>query len=180
MTQLTDHRFGGKRLFISYCSQDSADVIRLATDLRGHGVAIWLDQWEVEVGDSVAESISTALRGASHVAIWLTSNSVASRWVRREWQSVLSLPEGQKGPKVIPLLAEDCDVPLLLRDVKYADFTVSYREGLGQVLAALEGAEKVASSSAPDDAARRDAPAGRRGSWGGASSPARRGSRESR
>jgi len=51
-----------RKLFLSYASVDKRQVLRLASDLRQAGVAVWLDDWEIRAGDSIAQKIETGLR----------------------------------------------------------------------------------------------------------------------
>jgi hypothetical protein len=36
--------------------------------------------------------------------------------------------------RILPVLIEDCDVPLLLDDIKYADFRLDYNKGFTSLL----------------------------------------------
>jgi hypothetical protein len=41
--------------------------------------------------------------------------------------------------RILPVLLEDCDLPPLLSDIKFADFRTKYKEGLDQLLKSLAG-----------------------------------------
>ena len=49
------------KIFISYASEDKDFVDRLATDLKHQGIDIWIDKWEIKVGDSLISKISSGL-----------------------------------------------------------------------------------------------------------------------
>jgi len=51
-----------KDLFISYSSKDRTFVTRLATDLIGHGLTVWIDKFEMKVGDSLNGKIQAGIR----------------------------------------------------------------------------------------------------------------------
>jgi hypothetical protein len=55
-----------KTVFISHASQDKPFVYRLAFELLGEGVPVWLDKWEFGPGD--VKSSSTA-RGKGFLAV---------------------------------------------------------------------------------------------------------------
>ena len=59
-------------VFLSHSSKDKDQVVRLATDLREAGVAVWLDEWEISVGDSISQKIQEGLKNYPYLAIWLT------------------------------------------------------------------------------------------------------------
>ncbi|MDR3404228.1 MAG: toll/interleukin-1 receptor domain-containing protein [Chthoniobacter sp.] len=125
-------------IFLSYSSEDRLQVATLATDLRHAGLAVWLDEWQIKVGDSITQQIERGLIGSRYVAIWLSRASVASGWVQREWRSRFN--EEIHGAKVVilPLMAEDCDLPVMLADKKFADFRYDYRVGLTALLSVFD------------------------------------------
>jgi formylglycine-generating enzyme required for sulfatase activity len=121
-------------IFISYSSRDAAAALCLAEDLKRAGLEVWLDEWEIGVGERISQSVEEGLKRTTYLAVWLTRASIESGWVEREWQAKYGV-EVKKGSTVIlPLLAEDCELPLLLGDKKYADFRQSYTKGLTDLL----------------------------------------------
>jgi formylglycine-generating enzyme required for sulfatase activity len=121
-------------IFISHSSADASSALKLAEDLKRAGVEVWLDEWEIGVGERITQAIQEGLHKATHLAVWLTSASVESGWVEREWQSKYGSEIASGSIVVFPLLAEDCDIPLLLKDKRYADFRGDYAKGLGDLL----------------------------------------------
>ena len=97
-------------VFLSYSSSDKSEVVRLANDLKRRGVKVWLDEWQIRVGDSITQEVETGLRDSDCVAIWLTRNSVKSGWVQKEWQSKFSGEIASGKVAVLPLLAEPCEI----------------------------------------------------------------------
>jgi 5'-deoxynucleotidase YfbR-like HD superfamily hydrolase len=130
------------KVFLSHASIDKVAVRRLAEVLEENGIEVWLDEKDLRVGDSTTEGIQKAIADADYVAVWLTRSSVASGWVSLEWEG--KLIQGIKGRQVtvLPLLAEDCDVPVFLQGKKYADFRSSFESGLEALLYAVTGTER--------------------------------------
>jgi len=126
-----------RTVFISYSSKDREFVQKLALDLREMGVGIWFDQWEIKTGDSIIDKISSGLTENDFLAVVLTPDSIASEWVKRELNSALSKEIYQRKVNVLPILYKDCEIPVLLRDKKYANFTKIYDDGLKELLAAI-------------------------------------------
>jgi hypothetical protein len=124
-----------RRMFLSHSSKDKDQVRRLALDLQEAGVAVWLDEWEILVGDSITQKLQVGLDECSYLAIWLTEHSVKSKWVEKEWQSKFHQEITSGAVTVLPLLSETCEIPVFLRDKKYADFRENYRGGLHELLA---------------------------------------------
>lgn len=122
------------KVFLSHSNIDKVAVRRLARDLREHDIDVWLDEWEIKVGDSISQKIEQGLMEANYLLIWLTKSAVQSGWVDREWRVKFLEEVSQKRVIVLPILAEDIELPQLLHDKKYADFRDDYTKGLWQIL----------------------------------------------
>jgi hypothetical protein len=107
------------------------------------GFDVWWDKWEMKVGDSLHHKISEGITDASYFAIAISHASVTSPWVERELNAAMVLELEKRKVVVLPLLLEDAEVPILLRDKVYADFRSDYDAGLRQVIARLRpGSDK--------------------------------------
>lgn len=121
-------------IFISHSSRDVDGPFRLAEDLKRIGLEVWLDKLNIGVGDRIIREIQKGLKGAGYLAIWLTRASVESGWVETEWETKYEIEVTSGSVTVLPLLAEDCEIPLFLRGKRYADFRQDYTEGLADLL----------------------------------------------
>ncbi len=128
-------------IFISYSHQDRKFVDRLALQLVQNKVNVWLDRWELSVGDSLLSKVQDAITGASALLVVLSQASVGSAWVQKEINSGLLRELEERRVIVLPVLIEDCQIPVFLREKVYADFRSDFDAGLRRVL------ESVASIS---------------------------------
>jgi hypothetical protein len=71
-------------VFVSYASPDKPLATRLASDLRERGLTVWVDAWEIRVGDNLLEKIEAGLKEAQYIVVLLSRASVRSPWVQRE------------------------------------------------------------------------------------------------
>lgn len=126
-------------VFISHSHEDKEFATRLATQLLKHKARIWIDQWELRVGDSIIDNIQEAIKGASALIVILSKSSVRSEWCKKELSAGLIRELAEKRVIVLPVLVEDCDIPLFLRDKLYADFRTNFDAGLNSVLEAIAG-----------------------------------------
>ena len=123
-------------IFISYSHQDKDFVDRLAEQLVRNRVYVWLDRWELHVGDSITARIEDAITNASALLVILSNASVESPWCKREINSGLVRELDERRVVVLPVLLQNCPIPLFLRDKIYADFRSNFDEGLRTVLEA--------------------------------------------
>jgi hypothetical protein len=116
-------------IFISYSHSDAAFVNRLATALVESNTHVWVDSWELNVGDSILDRVQAAMKESDALLIVLSKASVASDWCRKELNAGLMRELDEKRVLVLPVLVEDCDVPMFLREKKYADFRIAFADG---------------------------------------------------
>ena len=101
-------------IFVSYTREDLNFAKKLAKTLETQGWSVWWDRGLV-VGDRFNEVIAGQLKDARcAVTIW-SRQSVSSMWVHDEAQYAL------EHKKLVPVLADDVDLPLGFRGVHAAD-----------------------------------------------------------
>jgi hypothetical protein len=122
------------RVFLAHSSENKVFVRKLAYDLSVRGLPVWLDEWELAVGDSLAEKISEGIDGSGWLLVVLSKVSVISAWVKRELNAGLATELERKDVFVLPALLEDCKLPVFLKDKIYADFRKSYQMGLDALM----------------------------------------------
>jgi hypothetical protein len=124
-------------IFISYSRADSDFATKLAMQLVKHKATVWIDQWELQVGDSLISKIQDAIQGASGLLVILSKASVESEWCKKELSSGLIRELEEKRVVVLPVLMEDCAIPLFLREKLYADFRTNFDTGLRAIIEAV-------------------------------------------
>ncbi len=126
-------------IFLSHSHADKELARRLARGLRNAGVKVWIDEAELDIGDSLVEKIGQAIDVTDFLAVLLSSNSVRSQWVTREVEIALNQEIAGRKVKVLPLLADDCEIPAFLLGKVYADFRnpAKYQDELSRVLKRL-------------------------------------------
>src|SRR5688500_13908336 len=116
-------------VFISYSTKDSDFVTQLSTELVKNRIHVWLDKWEMQPGDSLIDKIQSGLTESSFLLVVLSKNSVDSEWCKKEINSGLMRELKEKQVVVIPILLDDCNVPLFLQEKVYADFKNDFQSG---------------------------------------------------
>ena len=131
-------------IFISYSHENKEFVDKLAMQLVHRNVNVWVDRWELNIGDSVIEKVQEAVDGASALLVILSSASVESEWCKQELSAGLLRELEEKRVVVMPVLLEDCDIPIFARGKLYADFRSDFDIGLTTI---IEGIAKITNPS---------------------------------
>jgi hypothetical protein len=126
-----------KKVFLCHSSEDKHLVRKVRNDLADIGHTVWLDEDQIDVGDSIVEAISEATAKCQFLVIFISVNSNRSRWVKKEWQAFLSRSLERCDCKVLPVLVEEAEIPQILYDIKYANFGKSYNAGFSELAKAL-------------------------------------------
>jgi len=124
-------------VFISHRGADQAAAEKLAGDLRACGHDVWLDIWKIELGDSIVGRINSGLSAASHLVLCCSAASSTSAWMDREWMSALALQLEGAGVRVLPVRLTGGELPTILADIKYADLSEHWQEGVDAICRAL-------------------------------------------
>jgi TIR domain len=121
-------------VFLSYSHKDREVAKHIANALEKEAISVWLDEWEILVGDSITQRVQQGLEQVDFVIPLLTVHSVKSGWVEKEWQSQIGLEAERKQIRVLPIRGDDCEIPTLLRDKRYADLKADYSKGLSDLV----------------------------------------------
>ena len=122
--------------FMSY-SRDDADLQRrIAAELRGRGINVWVDVESLIPGSPAWErEIERSIRAATALIVLLSPASNNSEWVRRE----ISFAE-QNAKRIFPVLVsgdEDDSIPLRLANHQFVDLRRHFHIGMDELARAL-------------------------------------------
>lgn len=125
------------QLFLSYASPDSVFALRLSGSLTLLGHSVWLDQWEIGVGEYLLGKIAAGIEYAEYSIVVLSQHTMGSAWVERELQMTYCEEIARGRTMILPVVIEDCTVPLFLRPRRFVDFRLGYEIGLAQLAITL-------------------------------------------
>jgi hypothetical protein len=135
--------------FISYSGQDGDFVKRFYDDLQSRGVRCWYAPSSMKVGGKIRDAIDEAIRESGKVLLVLSSNSLGSRWVEKEFETTLEEEQRRGRSVLIPIRLDDSPwtsskswVADIRRSLNIGDFSSwrdsrSYEEALSRLLDAL-------------------------------------------
>jgi hypothetical protein len=124
-------------VFISHRTADADAARLLAEELRREGYKVWLDEWEIRIGDSIVERINAGLQDVKYVVICYSEAGVLSKWMSREWMSALTRQLEGHDIKLLPVLLSGRAIPAILADIRYADLVSDWDKGVKDLLKAM-------------------------------------------
>jgi hypothetical protein len=111
-------------IFLSHTNDDKPFVRDLKKLLEDHGVNnVWLDEAEIQIGDSLTKKIDEGLTKTRYIAVVLSPRSVNSPWVQKELEIAINREITTGEVVVLPLIYEHCELPTFLQGKLYADFS---------------------------------------------------------
>ncbi|HLO18451.1 MAG TPA: TIR domain-containing protein [Anaerolineales bacterium] len=120
--------------FISYSRKDKKFALQFARELKSAGHFVWLDQLDIPTGARWDDAVERALRECEIFLVILTAASISSENVKDEIGYAID-----HGKRIMPVLLEECDIPLRLRRFQYVDFTtMKFEEGVKRAKQLLE------------------------------------------
>lgn len=132
------------RVMISYAHHDKHVARRLAADLQGEGLDVWLDEREILVGDSIHTKVEEGVTNCSFLIVLLSPASSNSAWVREEVNAVRVREKDSGKIILLPAILDGVDVsslPGLLKDRRFAALA-PYEEGFQDLLRSVRGHEE--------------------------------------
>jgi hypothetical protein len=125
-----------KSAFVSYSKQDKPAVRRLCKALEQVEIRTWIDDRAITVGEPIPTELAKGIRGSDYFVFCMTPRSVKSPWCLQELDLALML-EKEGYIQTIPVLLENCEMPLQIREHKYADFVAGRAGGFLQLVALM-------------------------------------------
>jgi serine/threonine protein kinase len=144
------------KVFISYKWEDEAHnewVRKLAMDLRSAGIEAFLDRWEVRLGDSFTDYMTSRITGADVVLFIMTTKSIAAAEapkgeggaVKFELQMATARRIAGEQMRLIPIYREGSKTAAHILDHRYADFRDDnrYEQNLKELIDDLCGQSTI-------------------------------------
>jgi len=117
-------------LFLSHSSRDKTAATQLALTLNSCGIDVWLDDWELSVGQSLTDEISRAMSESRFIAILITENYNRSVWTKTEYKKALARERAEQRTVMLPIIVGAAEIPDFLEDKIYVDLRIDYYAGI--------------------------------------------------
>jgi hypothetical protein len=138
-------------IFMSHSSRDKAAALHLATTLNFCAIDVWLDDWELDVGQSLADGIAKAMDESRFIAILITENYNKTVWTKTEYKKALAREQKEQRPVMLPLIVGEAEIPDFLEDKVYIDLRKEYFSGIVKLVGMIHGLSSYRVSRALSD-----------------------------
>lgn len=128
----------GHTVFISHRGSDSAVAERLAIALRAAQLTVWLDEWAIDIGDSIVKRVGDGLGDTGFLVLCCSAAGTDAPWMSREWMSALARHLEGEDIVVLPVLLDGGSPPAILADIKYADLSKDFDAGVEALIRRIE------------------------------------------
>lgn len=126
-------------IFISHSSRDKDAALQLGSTLNFCAVDVWLDDWELELGQSLTDGIAKAMDESRFIAILITENYNKTVWTKTEYKKALAREQKEQRTVMLPLIVGEAEIPEFLEDKIYIDLRKDYFSGIVKVVGMVHG-----------------------------------------
>ena len=90
------------KIFVSHASEDKADFVRPLVEELETTFDVWFDEYDLQIGDSLLDSIQRGLRESDYGLVVLSHNFFGKRWTKAELDGLFAI-EASEGKKILPV-----------------------------------------------------------------------------
>jgi len=113
--------------------------LNLATTLNFCAIDVWLDDWELDVGQSLTDEIARAMDISRFIAILITENYNKTVWTKTEYKKALAREQKEQRTVMLPLIVGEAQIPDFLEDKIYVDLRTDYFSGITKLVGMVHG-----------------------------------------
>lgn len=135
-------------IFLSHNKADEEWTRKLAVDIKDNPkkpLNVFFSPWSIRPGADIPTELERGINESQYVGIVMSPESFSSEWVDLERSMSVFQDPNARRKKMIPLLRRDCDIPSVLKRLRYIDFRDDerYQDSLNELLSVLLGQEII-------------------------------------
>ncbi|HEY3295683.1 MAG TPA: TIR domain-containing protein [bacterium] len=123
-------------VFISYSHLDKDIVHPLVFRLKQDGVRVWMDDLEIQPGDSIPSRVQEGIQTSRVLLLFMSRNALESKYVEMERASAQFRDPINNDRRFVPVRLDNCTIPDTLSHYLYVDWRLNSEEQYGKLLAA--------------------------------------------
>ncbi len=109
-------------VFVSYCHRNTLPATIIAESLRDSGLDVFLDVWEIRLGDPLVTKVEEALESSRAGMVLFSSASTNSKWVRSEYMRMMARLHADDTFRLMPVRLDATELPGFASDRLWRDF----------------------------------------------------------
>ena len=115
------------KVFLSYAHADAdkAFVSELYDRIKRDGIECFFDEESIAPGANFVLKISEAIDECNYLVVVMSPAYFSARFTQAEWSPILAGDPANESPRLMPLLLQQCNIPALLKPLKYIDVSSS-------------------------------------------------------
>lgn len=91
-------------VMIGHASEDKAEVAEpLAEALRARGLKVWLDKFEIKIGDRIMSRIDEGLRRSRYAVVIISQFFFAKQWTQFELNALAAMEASESRTRILPV-----------------------------------------------------------------------------
>ena len=115
-------------VFLNHSAKDKAVVRDVAERLRGDGLRVWFDEWEIRPGDSIPAKIEEGLEHSRVLVLCMSVHAFGSDWAQLEAGTFRFRDPLNHDRRFIPLRLNDAPIKGSLAQFLYINWLTQDRE----------------------------------------------------
>jgi len=115
-------------VFLSHSSKDKPIVRPLAERLRGNGLRVWFDEWEMRAGDHILSRIEHGLERSRVLVLCMSAHAFGSDWAQLESGTFRFRDPLNKDRRFVPLRLDESPIKGALAQFLYINWLPEDRE----------------------------------------------------
>jgi hypothetical protein len=133
-----------RSVFLSHVSEDKENIVRpFARALEAEGISYWLDEAELQWGDSLSRGINKGLAVSEYVVAFLSENFITRGWPQAELGAALTAQTSSGRKKLLPIMVADRDKVVkefpMLADLLYKDWSDGHEKIIRELKVVIPG-----------------------------------------
>ncbi|MHC4474307.1 MAG: leucine-rich repeat domain-containing protein [Planctomycetota bacterium] len=132
----------GFDVFLCHNNEDKAAVKKIAKELKGRGIRVWLDEWELRPGLPWQRALEEQIQQIKSAAVFVGDSGIGP-WQEVEIEAFLR-EFVKRGCPVIPVIFKKCqeepELPVFLRGMTWVDLRKgSLKDGVDRLVWGITG-----------------------------------------
>lgn len=117
--------------------------------MRGDGLRVWFDEWEVQPGDIIGLKVEEGLVRSRDLILCMSEHAFSSEWIGLERHTAIFRDPTNQDRRFIPLRLDDAEINDVLKQYAYVEWRESPTEEYNHLLSVCRPQQAVRGGTLP-------------------------------